>query len=270
MTDVVASDGVRLHAVADGPPDAPALVLATPLATTVAVWDPLLQHLPEGLRIIRYDLRGHGQSDVPDGPYTMGQMIGDAEAVCDAFEVRDAVFLGLSVGGLIAQGIAVKRPDIVRALILAHTAVKIDNPAAWQAKIATVEAGGMSAFADFVIRRMFGQAFYGSKDMPRWLDMFMKTDTKGFVGVCAAIAGTDFYATTAKLRIPTLGIAGSDDKAIPPDMVRETIDLIPGSQFVLMRKVGHLPCVEDSDGFAAIIARFLADIGHFPVPDVDH
>jgi pimeloyl-ACP methyl ester carboxylesterase len=112
----VVRDGVALDYDVTGPDTGAPVVFANALGTTRAIWDQVLAHLPAGLRIIRYDMRGHGASDAPDGPYTMGQLVSDAEAVCDATGARDAMFIGLSVGGMVAQGLAVKRPDLIRAL----------------------------------------------------------------------------------------------------------------------------------------------------------
>ena len=120
----VTRTGVTLHIDIQGPADGPPVVFANSLGTSLEMWNPILPWLPKGLRIIRYDKRGHGQSTVPDGPYTMGQLVSDAAAVCDAAETRDALFVGLSVGGMIAQGLAVKRPDLIRALVLSNTAAK--------------------------------------------------------------------------------------------------------------------------------------------------
>ena len=261
MTEVV-RDGVALHVDVSGPKNGPPIVFAGSLGSSLEMWGPMLAFLPEGLRIVRYDMRGHGQSDVPDGPYTMGQLVSDAEAVCDALDVRDAMFVGLSVGGMVAQGLAVKRPDLIRALVLSNTAAKIGNSKLWQDRIADVDAKGMSAIADAVMQRWFGRDFYGSTAMAPWLDMLMQTPNQGYMGVCAAIAGTDFYTPTSGLRVPTLGIAGSDDGATPPDLVRESVDLIPGSQFVVMRRVGHLPCVEDPEGYAGHLTAFMRNTGH--------
>ncbi len=262
MTRVTARDGCVLHVVASGPEDAPVLMLSGSLGSTIEMWDPMLAYLPEELRIIRYDLRGHGASDAPDAPYSMGQLVSDAEAVCDAFGVRDAMFVGLSVGGMIAQGLAVKRPEIIRALVLSNTAAKIGNPKLWQDRIDAVEAKQLTGIADELMQRWFSRHFYGTPQMARWQRMLEETSPQGYVGVCAAIAGTDFYTPTSGLRIPTLGIAGADDKSTPPDLVRETIDVIPGAQFKLMRRVGHLPCVEDPQGYAACLTNFMADTGH--------
>jgi 3-oxoadipate enol-lactonase len=262
---VMRPDGIRIYSRIEGPKPAPVIVFSNSLGTTVHLWDQLLPLLPEGLRILRYDMRGHGRSDVPDAPYSMGQLVSDAEAVCDAHDVKDAVFVGLSVGGMIAQGLAVKRPDLIRALVLSNTAAKIGNPKLWQDRIAFIKAHGMAAASDEVMQRWFGRDFYATPAMAPWKDMLESTAVAGYTGVCAAIAGTDFYTPTAGLRIPTLGIAGAEDGATPSDLVSETVDLVPGSQFALIRRVGHLPCVENPTAFAAHLNSFLQATGHMAV-----
>lgn len=258
----VTRDGVALHIDIQGPDDGAPVVFANSLGTNLHMWDPILPLLPDGLRIIRYDKRGHGQSDVPDGPYTMGQLVSDAAAVCDAAEVRDALFVGLSVGGMIAQGLAVKRPDLIRALVLSNTAAKIGNPTFWQDRIDLIKTKGLPAITDEIMKRWVGRDFYGTPAMAPLQAMFAATPEAGYLGVCSAISGTDFYKPTAGLRLPTLGIAGSEDKSTPPDLVRETIDLIPGSQFALIRRAGHLPCVEAPETYAGHLVQFMRDTGH--------
>ncbi|WP_458791630.1 3-oxoadipate enol-lactonase [Yoonia sp. MH D7] len=257
-------NGVKIHARVDGVDHkvAPTVVFANSLGTTLHLWQKVIPLLPEGLRIIRYDLRGHGQSDVPAAPYSMGQLVSDAEAVCDAFEVKDALFVGLSVGGMIAQGLAVKRPDLIHALVLSNTAAKIGSPALWQDRIDTIRTQGLPALSEGIMQRWFGREFYGTRDMEPWQAMLSAADPTGYMGVCAAISGTDFYTPTSGLRIPTLGIAGGHDGATPADLVRETVDLIPGSQFKVMQKCGHLPCAEDPIAYAEILSDFIRSIGH--------
>lgn len=261
----VTQGDIALHVRIDGVDDgaAPTIVFANSLGTTLHLWDQILPLLPDGLRLIRWDKRGHGQSDIPDGPYTMGALVSDAAAVCDALDVKDCLFVGLSVGGMIAQGLAVKRPDLIRAMVLSNTAAKIGNHAMWQDRIDTVLDQGMAVLTDSVMQRWFGRDFYN--DAPRlapWAAMFAACAPQGYAGVCAAIAGTDFYTPTAGLRIPTLGIAGSEDGSTPPDLVRETVDLIPGSRFVVMRRAGHLPCVENPTAYAGHVNDFITNTGH--------
>ncbi len=255
-------NGVGLHVEVSGPDDAPTVMFAHSLGTNLHLWDAVLPLLPAGLRIIRYDSRGHGQSDVPGGPYTMGQLVSDAEAICDQLNVSDCLFVGVSVGGMVAQGLAIKRPDLIRAMVLSSTATKIGTAQMWQDRIAAVNTHGLSSMADTIMQRWFARDFFGTPAMAKWLDMLMAMPEQGYVATCAAIAGTDFYTPTSGLRMPVLGIAGGQDGATPPDLVSETVDLIPGSQFSLMWRAGHLPCAEDPEGFAARLNQFIADTGH--------
>lgn len=253
---------LRLHYRDEGPRDGPVLVLAHSLGTDLGIWDGLIPLLPATLRIIRYDLRGHGRSDVPRPPYTMGALIRDAERLLDHLGVRDCVFLGLSIGGMIAQGLAVKRLDLVRGLILSNTAARIGIPSQWDARIAAVRDGGMEAIADAVLERWFSRAFRGSPDLAPWRARLLACNPEGYIGCAAAISGTDFYTPTASLTLPTLAIAGGEDGSTPPDLVRETADLILGSRFALIRGAGHLPFVERPEAYAEAVTGFLRAIGH--------
>ncbi|WP_170403885.1 3-oxoadipate enol-lactonase [Ruegeria arenilitoris] len=253
---------VQLHYRVDGDPDGAPIVFANSLGTDLRLWDAMLPHLPAGLRIIRYDKRGHGLSSQPPAPYSMGALVRDAEALLDHLNVRDGVFVGLSIGGLIAQGLAVKRMDQVRALVLSNTAAKIGIPSIWQDRMDAVRQGGIEALADATMERWFSKKFRASPDHLLWRNMMVRQPVDGYLGCCAAISGTDFYTPTSGLRLPTLGIAGSEDGSTPPDLVRETIDLIPGSKFELIRRAGHLPCVEQPAEYAALLRDFLTDIGH--------
>ena len=262
--EITSRDGTRIHAEVTGPEaaDTPTLVFANSLGTNLHLWDGVVAALPPSLRIVRYDMRGHGRSDVPEAPYTMGQLVSDAEAVCDGLGLRDVMFCGLSVGGMVAQGLAVKRPELMRAMVLSNTAAKIGHPALWADRIETALAHGMAPLIDAILARWFGPAFRNSPAAEPWRAMVLATPPQGYAGICAAIDGTDFYTPTSGLRLPVLGIAGSEDGATPPDLVRETVDLIPGSRFVLMRRAGHLPCAEDPQTYAAHLMDFMQATGH--------
>lgn len=255
-------DDLRLNAVVTGPRDGPPLVLIHALGTNLTLWDELITLLPAGLRVLRYDQRGHGMSDVPVPPYAMGALIRDAERIMDHMDMRDAVVLGLSLGGLVAQGLATKRLDLVRGLILSNTAARIGNPPMWQERIATFRDLGVEVYADSAMARMFGRNFNDVAGMPRIREMLAGTAPDGWIGCAQAIAGADFYATTAKLTLPAIVIAGSNDGTTPPDMVHETADLMRGATFHLLRGAGHLPFVEQPGPYATLIANFLKTIGH--------
>ncbi|UXX83236.1 3-oxoadipate enol-lactonase [Roseovarius pelagicus] len=253
---------LTLHYRLDGAADGAPLMFINSLGTELSLWDDVIAHLPAGLRIVRFDLRGHGASGCPPPPYTMGGLIRDAERLLDHLNIAGAAIVGLSIGGMIAQGLAVKRPDLVRALVMSNTAAKIGTPALWRDRIADVDRLGMDAIADAVMDRWFGRNFRETGAHKPWRNMLLRQPVEGYKGCCAAIAGTDFYTPTSGLRLPTLGIAGAEDRATPPDLVRETIELIPEAEMVLMRGVGHLPCVEKPVDYAALLQSFLERNSH--------
>lgn len=253
---------IKLHYRIDGDPDGRPVVFANSLGTDLRLWDQVLPLLPQGLKYIRYDKRGHGLSELTPGPYSMGTLVRDVERLMDHLEVKDALFVGLSIGGMIAQGLAVKRMDLIRAMVLSNTGAKIGQPAMWDERIASVKSGGIEALADGIMERWFSASFRKTDAFHAWYNMLVRQPVEGYAGCSAAISGTDFYTPTSGLRLPTLGIAGSDDGSTPPDLVRETVDLIPGSQFHLIRKAGHLPCVEQPEEYAAVLTKFMQDTGH--------
>jgi 3-oxoadipate enol-lactonase len=253
---------VKLHYTDEGDPSGPPIVFSNSLGADLRLWDKIVPALPAGLRIIRYDKRGHGLSSCPPAPYSMGALVGDVERLMDHLGVRDALFVGLSIGGMIAQGLSVKRPDLVRAVVISNSGAKIGTKEMWDERIAAVKAGGIESLADAVMTRWFAPAFHRTDEFTAWRNMLTRTPDEGYAGCSAAISGTDFYTPTASLRIPALGIAGSEDGSTPPDLVRETIDLIPGSRFALIRKAGHLPCVEQPEEYARILNDFIKGTGH--------
>ena len=253
---------VRLHYRVDGPDDGAPVVFAHSLGTDMRLWDPILPFLPKGLRIIRFDKRGHGLSTCPPAPYKMGSLISDTEKLMDFLEVKESVFVGLSIGGMIAQGLATKRLDLIRALVLSNTAAKIGTPDMWAERIKAVEENGIESLADAIMERWFAADFRGTPELELWRNMVVRQPDAGYAGCSAAISGTDFYTPTAAMRLPCLGIAGAEDGSTPPDLVRETVDLIPGSKFHVIRKAGHLPCVEHPREYARVLTNFLRSVGH--------
>jgi len=254
-------DDLRLNAVLDGPSDGPPLVLIHALGTDLTIWDGVVARLPRH-RILRFDLRGHGASDCPPPPYAMGALIRDAERLMTHAGMAEAVVVGVSLGGLVAQGLAVKRLDLVRGMVLSNTAAKIGGEALWKARIAEVTDKGLAAYAPGAMERIFGRNWQQAPEMPRIRTLLESTRPEGWIGCAEAIAGTDFYTTTASLTLPTLVIAGANDGTTPPDLVRETAELILGHRWHLMRGAGHLPMVERPDDYAALLRDFLASIGH--------
>jgi len=257
-------NGITIHYQQSGDPDGAPVVFSNSLGTDFRLWDQILPLLPEKLRIIRYDTRGHGLTTAPDGDYFMGDLVADAAALLDHLKVKDCIFVGLSIGGMIAQGLAAERMDLVRALVLSNTAAKIGTTDIWQQRIEAARKGGIKSLAEATMGRWFtGRWRRENPDqLQAWHNMMCRTPLAGYLGCSAAISQTDLFESTARLCLPTLAIAGADDGSTPPDLVRETADLIKGSQFKLIRMAGHIPCVEQPEEYAAILGRFFQEQGH--------
>ncbi|MEX5729865.1 3-oxoadipate enol-lactonase [Rhodovulum iodosum] len=253
---------VALHYREDGDPDGPAVVFANSLGCDLRLWDEVVALMPAGLRLIRYDKRGHGLSSCPEGPYAMGALVRDAERLLDFLGVAECTFVGLSIGGMIAQGLAVKRLDLVRGLVLSNTAAKIGTVELWEGRMAAIRQNGLPSIVEPTMERWFSRPFRESPDCELWRNMLARQPVEGYLGCCAAISGTDLYTPTSGLGLPTLAIAGTEDGSTPPDLVRETAELIKGSKFHLVRGAGHLPCVEKPGEYAEVLAGFLKEIGH--------
>lgn len=246
----------------DGPARGPAIVFAHAMGLDHHQWDAVIALLPAGLRVIRFDLRGHGASSTPAAPYAMGALVRDAEGLLDHLQIRDCVFVGSSIGGMVGQGLAVKRLDQIRALVLANTVTKIGTKETWARVIDEVTANGLAARLQTDLMQSFSASFRATAAIAKWHDALDQRRIDGFLGCAAAIAGTDFYTTTASLRLPSLVIASANDAVTPTDMVRELAELIPGASFHLIRNAGHFPMIEQPDAFADRLITFLNDIGH--------
>lgn len=261
----VSTTAGSIHAAASGPPEGRAVVFSNSLGTDFRVWDRVVERLPAGLRVIRYDKRGHGLSDCPPrARWGMADHVADAIAVMDALGAREAVIVGLSVGGMIAQGIAAERPDLVHGLALCDTGAKIGTPDMWRERIASIEAEGLDAMADGVMERWFTRRFReeAQGELALWRNMLTRTSLDGYLGTAAAIGETDLRDSTSMLRAPTIALCGEEDGATPSDLVRETAALIPGAAFHLIPGAGHLPCVEQPDAVAEHLTTFMEGIGH--------
>ncbi|QUS35124.1 alpha/beta fold hydrolase [Falsirhodobacter algicola] len=230
----------------DGPP----VVLLAPLGFGPDIWQDVLPMLPQGFRILRPDLRGG----------RMGGLVRDAEALLDALGLRGAVVVGAGIGGLIAQGLAVKRLDLVRGLVLMTTAARIPATRAW--RTAQTGATDMGPLIGPIIERAFAPAARRSEAAARARALLAACDPADYAAGAAAMEGTDFYTTTATLTLPTLVLSGSDDAVTPPDLVAETAGLIIGADHRMMRGSGHYPQLDAPEALADHLTGFLARIGH--------
>ena len=238
------------------------VLFANSLGTDLRVWDAMVALLPDGLRLIRYDKRGHGLSELTPGPYAIQQLADDAAALLDRLEAPGAVVVGLSIGGMIAQSLAARRPDLVKGVVLMDTAAKIATPEVWEERLAAVEAGGIAAISEATLGRWFPPGFQAGRpeETAVWRNMLERTPKDGYVACGRAIQAADLTEGTRALRLPALGIAGSEDLSTPPDLVAGTLKLIEGSRMEVIEGSGHLPCVDRPAMVAAMLTGFLQDL----------
>lgn len=253
---------IDLHWREDGNPQGRAVVFANSLGTDLRLWDAVLPLLPQSLRLIRFDKRGHGLSSCPAVPYSMNELVDDTEQFLDGLHIQNCLFVGLSIGGMIGQSLAVRRPDLISAMVLSNTAAKMGEQAMWHERIASIEANGIESMSDAILARWFSPAFLACSQAIGWRHMLQRTPLKGYIGCCHAIAGTDLSEQCSTLRLPVMGIAGSEDGASPAELVKATIDRIPNAQCHVIEGAGHLPCVEKPAHYAALLNKFIKETAH--------
>ncbi|ALJ82869.1 3-oxoadipate enol-lactonase [Ketogulonicigenium vulgare] len=255
---VLARPWGAMHYRIDGPADGPVVVFANSLGTDLRLWDGVVARLP-GFRCVRFDLPGHGLSDLA-AEVSISALAEDVAALIATVASAPVVLVGLSIGGMIAQELAVKRPAMLAGIVLSNTATKMGSADAWAARIAAVEAGGLASIADQVMERWFAPAFRARATLPLWRNMLLSTRADGYIVACRALAAADLTGQAAEIDLPAVVIAGEKDGASPPDLVAASAARIAGARLHNMAGVGHLPPAEDAAGMVAIIAPFLKDV----------
>jgi len=255
---VVASDGIALAAEFSGRTTAPALLLLNSIGCTRNLWDELAAALADRYRIVRFDMRGHGGSDAPPGDYTIAQLGRDAQAVLDAAGVRRAHVCGLSLGGVVAQWLAIHASACIDRLVLANTASRIGSRDAWEARRQTVLAEGLSAIADLAMARFFSDGFRAGSPqvVARYRADLLGASAQGYAGCCAALRDADFTWDLGRIAAPTLVVGGAHDVSTPADQARALAAAVPGGRLCLLN-TAHLSNVEDPVGFAESLAGHL-------------
>jgi 3-carboxy-cis,cis-muconate cycloisomerase/3-oxoadipate enol-lactonase len=254
----LARGGIDVHFRCDGRAANPAIVLSNSLGTDLTMWDEAAALLAPHFHVVRLDLRGHGLSGAPQPGIAVDDLADDVVAVIDHLGIERAVFCGVSIGGLIGQSVAIRHGDRLSAAILCCTAPKIGTAESWQARIDLVRTQGMAAIAPAIIERWFGRRI--RREAPAaakaWQLRLGRVDADGYAALCTALAGADFRDGLARIRTPTLCLAGADDQAVPADQVGALAAAIPGAGFAVMAEVGHLPPLEAPADLVDAIRRF--------------
>jgi 3-oxoadipate enol-lactonase len=250
----------EVHAVVTGRPDGPVVVLSNSLGATHRMWDAQLQTLNEHFRVVRYDTRGHGESPVPDGSYSVDDLTGDVVALLDRLEVAHAHVVGLSLGGMTAMRLAERNPERVDRMVLL-CAAQLPPADSWLQRAETVRANGSVAVAESVVARWFTPEYLSAHpDIQTTHErMVAATSAQGYAGCCEAIAKMDLRQKLSCISAPTLAIAGAQDPATPPIMLEEIVAGVPNSRLLLVEQAAHLANAEQAGVVTPAVIAHLED-----------
>lgn len=251
-------DGGRLRYRMDGAADAPVVVLSNSLGTNLSIWEPQVAELTRTFRVLRYDTRGHGESSVTPGPYSIESLGRDVVALLDHLAIDRAHLCGLSLGGMTGMWLAIHAPTRITSLVLCNTAARIAPPDLWDTRIAQVRAGGMPAIVEAVLVRWFTPAFLAQSPViaESIRPMLLACPADGYAACCAAIRDMDQREAIAAISAPTLVIAGTHDPATSPADARFIADRIKGARYVEL-PAAHLSNIEAAPEFTAALLHFL-------------
>jgi 3-oxoadipate enol-lactonase len=245
-----------------GPKNAPVVLLSHSLGSNLHMWDPQMTALEAKHQVLRYDTRGHGASDAPGGAYTLDQLVADAVALMDALEIKKVNFIGLSMGGMIGQGLGLKHADRVGRLALCDTSAFMPPEAQpiVQERIDTARKEGMPALVDSTLARWFTPPYLKKKgpgvDMIR--NIFLTSPLAGYIGCTEAIRRLNYIDELARIKTPTLIMVGSDDPGTPVAAARAIHERIAGSRLVVIPSASHLCNIEQAEVFNQNLVEFLS------------
>jgi 3-oxoadipate enol-lactonase len=260
---------VKTHHRLDGPAGAPVVVMAHPLGATLDVWDAPAAALAGRYRVLRYDVRGHGGSEVPSGPYTLEQTADDLRELLDALGIADVHFVGLSMGGLIGMAFALADPGRVRSLVLCDTTACY-GPAVtpmWDDRIRVAETRGMTEeLIDKTMAIWFTPEFHAThKSIVDGVSAMLRaTDPRGYAAAIRAIGWVDLRDRLAAIRCPTLVVVGEKDPGTPPAMARVLHERIAGARLAVLPGAMHCSPVEAADAFTRTLTEFLDGVSSNP------
>ena len=252
-------NGIDIHYQEYG--EGEAMVFAHGAGGNLLSWWQQIPFFSQHYRCITFDHRGFGHSlDVPEGPGG-DAFVDDLKGLLDHLEVDRALVVGLSIGGLIAQSLAARRPELVRAMVLMDSAAKVGDEILWNQRIEQVRAQGLESLADGLMQRWFSAAFRANRpeELAIWRNMVCRQTVEGYAGCCAALRDADLRDAARRLSLPVLAMVGDEDGATPPGIVEATADLIAGARFEIVAQAGHIPCVEHPRTCAAMLLSFISE-----------
>ena len=250
---LIEANGIQINYELSGIKQAPMVVLSHSLACSMMMWTPQLELLEAHFQVLRFDTRGHGDSDAPQGSYTLEQLVDDAIGLLDGLDIERVHWVGLSMGGMIGQGIALHHSSRLESLVLADTAAIIPDEAqpVWQERIDAVRNQGMQAVSESTLERWFTPN-YLKQNLPEVEQIrrqILATPVAGYIGCSEAIRRLNYLEQLSAIQIPTLIMVGADDPGTPVEASEAMHARIKGSNLVVIQEAAHLSNIEQAAVF---------------------
>ena len=258
MPYMTQADGCRIFYRAEGPADAPAIIFSNSLGCDHLMWQPQADALKHAFRVVRYDQRGHGASDVPEGPYKLEQLGGDVIGLADHLGLKTFHFCGLSMGGITGQWLGIHHGGRLDKLILANTSPHFPPPDMWDQRMGAIRDGGMKAISDAVLGRFFSPTLHQAQPgtVSDFRSVLEQTDPQGYLGCCGMLRLADVYPELGRISTPTLVISGRHDQSTPPERGEKIAAAIKGAAHVIL-DAAHISNVERAADFTRELTGFL-------------
>ena len=258
----ITANGISINYTLGGPASAPVVTLSHSLATNLSMWDPQIPALTSRYRVLRFDTRGHGGTDAPEGAYSLDQLAEDTRALLQALGIARTHFIGLSMGGFIGQILALTYPQMLQSLVLCDTTSRVppDAKPMWDERIRAAQAHGMEPHVEPTIGRWLTAPFREQRPdvVDRVRAMIRATNPAGYIGCCHAIAMLDLTDRLQAIAAPTLVIVGEEDPGTPVTASRTIHERIKGSELIILKSASHLSNMEQPEAFNRAVTTFLA------------
>ncbi|MDB2701484.1 3-oxoadipate enol-lactonase [Flavobacteriaceae bacterium] len=241
-----------------GTPNSPVLMFSNSLGADLSMWDELAPLLLPYFRVLQYDTRGHGQSELTEGPYTIERLGKDVISLLDQLDIDKVYFCGLSMGGLIGQYLGIHHPDRLHKLILSNTDSKIGTAENWNERINTINEQGMQAIVDGTMEKWFTPSYHKTNParVAQMKELFLANKTAGYSACCAAIGAADFRSKIKKITAETLIVTGDEDAVTNVVQAEGLQKEIPNAKLKIF-PARHLPSTELPIEYADTLIDFL-------------
>jgi 3-oxoadipate enol-lactonase len=255
----VRANGILMQCVVEGPPSAQALLLCNGLATDLQMWEPQIGEFSKDYRVIRYDMRGHGETEASPSPYSLSLLVEDLRSLLDAIGVDQVHFAGMSLGGMVGQAFAVRYPQRLLSLALCDTAARMRREI-WEGRIKQVEMEGVEPMVEPSILRWFTKPFRDANPalMDEIRQMIRRVSAQGYMGGARVVMEMNYVQQLAKISTPTLVIVGREDVSTPVVEAQLMHEHITGSTLCVIDDAAHLPNIERPEEFNRVLKLFLS------------